>query len=225
MYEHNTDKSNAQKLAETLKRCGLASSVSQAHQMAGEITSTERKVQTFFDQKRQEMKDDHMRIVHPNREEFQNAKAKDIVSTQIENFRNGNSKQSVEISTPPKVDMNVEVKTKEPWSIVEVSKPVFTEEKVTLTIQEVVKTEESSKTVETEDYVNKFINKSEEKSAEETPLVIHLPENKEVKETEKHVETHAKANHTPEPVVSHPKPAQPSIDINNFFNFQKKGKV
>lgn len=63
--------SNGQKLADTLKRCGIASSITEANKLAGDIRNTEKKVQTFFDQRKKEIHEDFIQKVHPNRFESQ----------------------------------------------------------------------------------------------------------------------------------------------------------
>lgn len=80
MAEFDSKKSNVQKLAETLKRCGIASSVTDAHRIAGDITTTEKKVQNFFDQKKKEIHQDMMQRVHPNRPELHTTQEKQIQS-------------------------------------------------------------------------------------------------------------------------------------------------
>lgn len=80
MAEFDSKKSNVQKLAETLKRCGIASSVTDAHRIAGDITTTEKKVQNFFDQKKKEIHQDMIQRVHPNRPELHTTQEKQIQS-------------------------------------------------------------------------------------------------------------------------------------------------
>ena len=49
------------KLADVLKRSGLAASVTDAKRIADDISSTERKVQNYFDSKKNEMYNDLVR--------------------------------------------------------------------------------------------------------------------------------------------------------------------
>lgn len=57
---------SSSKLADVLKRSGLAASVCDAKRIAGDITSTESKVQSYFDKKKNEMSDELARR-SPNR--------------------------------------------------------------------------------------------------------------------------------------------------------------
>ena len=57
------------KLAETLKRCGIASSIHDAHRIASDISTTEKKCQTFYEKKKEEIKSDHYLRTHPRRSE------------------------------------------------------------------------------------------------------------------------------------------------------------
>ena len=72
MNNLTTKGSNVNKLAQTLKRCGIATSVTDAHKIAGDITVTEKKVQSFFTEKKNEIHNDFLKNVHPNRPEFHN---------------------------------------------------------------------------------------------------------------------------------------------------------
>ena len=77
------------KLADVLKRSGLAASINDAKRIAGDISSTEKKVQSYFDKKKNEMKDDLARksqniYVEKPEEKIQEIKSEPITEEHIE---------------------------------------------------------------------------------------------------------------------------------------------
>jgi hypothetical protein len=222
MYDSDK-KTNTQKLAETLKRCGLASSVTQAHQMAGDITSTEQKVQTFFDRKRQEMKNDLMKTVHPNREEFKSQKANDVVSSQIENYRQNNAKGMVDVaknSEPLHIQVEFETPKTAGLSNVETYTSaangqvlVEPEPKIEVFHDELPKSEPEHKL---EVFHSDIIDNKEEANQEEIKPVEVLTANKEeIREKEDYINKYIEApiEKEPESVALNTAPAAEKEEI------------
>ncbi len=230
------EKNSAQKLAETLKRCGLASSVSQAHMMAGSITSTEKKVQTFFDQKKKEMKDDLMMSVHPHREDMNHEKespmlkqAKETVAFSLEKKEEAKAEEQ----PSPKVEVYYEhhdeiIKKEENAPLKEEPKiMVITSDhhdEILSSAQPLkeVMNEESGKN---EDYINKYISQEESKTAVEKEEM-----KQEIKAEPAKVEA-PKSSLPPKPTYQsstmgpHPKTGSSyGVSLESYFNYGKRAK-
>lgn len=228
------EKTSAQKLAETLKRCGLASSVTQAHKMAGDITSTEKKVQSFFDQKKTEMKDDLMRNVHPNREEFQIKKEPTLFEKQaMQEVVKQMEKQTEEILAPVQMEVYhhdepvIEAKSEEPKILV-IKDDKHEEEIFSSQTPLNEMCQESGKNEG--DFLDKYI----QQEAKAEPVA----------EKEAKIEI-IKEDMAPEPKVEAPKPALPpkpayqspvmgphpktgqgfpGVSLQDYFNYSKRAK-
>lgn len=226
------------KLADTLKRCGIASSVHDALRMAKDITSTEKKVQNFFDKKKVEIKKEFINKVHKNTEKDIETKRnmekpkisvnyiKDNFKKMLKTVENPEPvKIQVDFDTPKFENTNKEIKDDN--SSIEIKKISSAEEKednILKSKKTLNKLMENNK----EDYINKYINNKEQDMKDIETKEIHTDKKQEIIQTpqNENVETHQPKQEDSINKINlkNKKDEEFSVDINDYFNFAKKNR-
>lgn len=229
-------KTGTDRLADTLKRTGLASSAHDAKRMAEDITKTEKKVQYHFDEKSEELHEEMIKRVHgtPEQKTSKHPKLDVTVEDNLESQKltSPNTPQ-IQQETPAVEAVEDEgdiFSSQKPLKEVLDQKPVSIEEKQEEQSRQAASLDKLEPVVEKEDFINQHIREEKGLLAVSAPPAPEKPQVEQQEPLPQPIQTEESALNKEEerPALIKEAPQEQekqedvNIDVNDYFNHAKK---